>query len=341
MQDFKEIQYKDHGFVKEIILNNPKKFNILSLNMMDEMIALLNYLEKEISPSLVIIKGMGDHFCSGGNLFEVIQPQGGPKYVANFAKIISSLKLSKKHTFLSLLKGFTIGSGLSLGIICHYSVATDTTLGGMPETKIGTSPNCALKFMEVPNFVGKYLWLSSALLTGEDLVKCKVITNYMERQNYDIFEDEVKKIKKIGELNPILEKYSKKLESPWEPLEAVKTVYKHEKIEDIYRAAETLANTDPRGKKLLSELNKVSPFALKVSTELWNRITKTSSYQEALSLEVKACIVMTQIKDFHEGLQVLKKKKPVAQWQHKSIFDVPQEEVLRVFEPSQQFRGSL
>ena len=69
---YEEILYTTKGPIGILTLNNPKKINSLSNQMVSEMIDVLEGVAQDESIKVVIIKAAGKHFSAGHYLKEMV-----------------------------------------------------------------------------------------------------------------------------------------------------------------------------------------------------------------------------------------------------------------------------
>ena len=70
--EYRDIIVDPQGPIASITLNSPKTFNVLSKNLIGQIIAALETLGADPALKVIIIKTSGKHFCSGHNLTEMV-----------------------------------------------------------------------------------------------------------------------------------------------------------------------------------------------------------------------------------------------------------------------------
>ena len=68
MADYSHIQTDLHNGVLQLTFNRPKVGNALSLVMVQEIAAALEKSKDNDSVRLLLIRGAGKHFCTGGDI---------------------------------------------------------------------------------------------------------------------------------------------------------------------------------------------------------------------------------------------------------------------------------
>ena len=105
--------------------------------------------------------------------------------------------------------------GLSLN--SPIKIATENTLFGMPETKIGFFCDVGVSHFlsRVPHGVGLYCGLTANFVKGQDLVKTGLATHYVKSENIPKLEETLKKKitkkTKLGDISKMINKFEEKL----------------------------------------------------------------------------------------------------------------------------------
>ncbi|MFF8786744.1 enoyl-CoA hydratase/isomerase family protein [Streptomyces sp. NPDC015125] len=128
------------GEVAHMRMSDPRRHNALGERMMDEMIAFLDTLRRGPNPPRVLVlSGAGPDFCVGGDLTEfddlIRQDPTGSGVVRlsqKAARLFSELSASEMVT-IAQVHGRWIGAGIALASACHLRVASEDSLGSLPE----------------------------------------------------------------------------------------------------------------------------------------------------------------------------------------------------------------
>ena len=165
-----------------MLLNNPKAFNALDLEMLEIIDQELKSWEKNNDyPKNLIIKS--DHpkaFCAGGDIVTLLHMYNNnapEKEMLQFFKTefevdykLANLGSKGVNTF-ALWDGIIMGGGVGLSSGCQYKVASEKTLYAMPETRIGLFVDVAISFYltKLENNLGRYLAVVGQRLKGGDV----------------------------------------------------------------------------------------------------------------------------------------------------------------------------
>ena len=78
MADFATLAVTSQGGVLHVTLNRPASRNAMSLQMVDELRAVLAEAEASGDVRVIVLRGAGGHFCAGADLQDMAQAQKWP-----------------------------------------------------------------------------------------------------------------------------------------------------------------------------------------------------------------------------------------------------------------------
>jgi 3-hydroxyacyl-CoA dehydrogenase/enoyl-CoA hydratase/3-hydroxybutyryl-CoA epimerase len=144
--------------------------NTLSSDVMAELDAVLDALEREQPSGLVIRSGKASGFIAGADVDEF--SAGGDIEATARAIVKRGLAIFDRlaavpYPTLALIRGFCLGGGLELALACRYRVAVDdpATRLGLPEVMLGILPGWG-GVKRLPRLVGGPAALDM-MLTGK------------------------------------------------------------------------------------------------------------------------------------------------------------------------------
>jgi len=91
----------------------------------------------------VIVRGAGRHFCSGaaiGRLAELVKKPDEFRAALQQGKALLDLLTFAPVPVLALIRGACLGAGLEIALACHFRMASDHALLGLPESSLGLLP---------------------------------------------------------------------------------------------------------------------------------------------------------------------------------------------------------
>lgn len=188
MQDQSVIAARD-GRVGRVRLNRPKALNALDLAMIRAIAAALAEWRDDPAVHAVLIEGEGERaFCAGGDIRAIRQLRldGHTDGIEAFFAKEYALNLTiatYPKPYVALIDGICMGGGIGVSVHGTFRVASEHALFAMPETGIGFFPDIGATYIlpRLPGFLGTYLALTGARLTGADAAHAGLATHFVPR----------------------------------------------------------------------------------------------------------------------------------------------------------------
>ena len=140
-----ELQTAREGSTLILTLSDPATRNTLSPQVYAAGVEALNMAESDTSVRAVILRGDGEHFCTGGDLNRIISlrqtgPEAQAESIALFHQLIESLRAFPKPV-IAAVEGYAAGGGMSLALACDLLVAASDARFVMSYGKVGLTPD--------------------------------------------------------------------------------------------------------------------------------------------------------------------------------------------------------
>lgn len=124
--------------VARLRLNRPRVLNALSPGLLDELIGRCNELTSGEFARVIVLDGVGKHFCAGADLprfteLMEMDPHGTADLGRRAAEAIASLP----QITIAAIKGYCIGGALVLSAACDMRIAADDSRFSIPELDAG------------------------------------------------------------------------------------------------------------------------------------------------------------------------------------------------------------
>ena len=162
-----------------VFFNREKQKNALSLQMVDELEAVLQEAVQDSKVRAIFLRGKGKHFCAGGDIKDMAKARMGksegadPIAVLNrrFGALINAFYRCPK-TVVAIVQGAAMGGGFGLACIADVVVAHKTAKFKLPETSLGVPPAQIAPFLvyRLGMAKAKRLALTGASITGHQAV---------------------------------------------------------------------------------------------------------------------------------------------------------------------------
>lgn len=122
-----------------ITLNRPKVLNALNLQVMNEVVAAAETLDRDPGVGCIVLTGSAKAFAAGADIKEM-RPQRYPDiYLSDWFTTWDRLGAVRTPT-IAAVAGYALGGGCELAMLCDILLAADTAVFGQPEIKLGVIP---------------------------------------------------------------------------------------------------------------------------------------------------------------------------------------------------------
>jgi enoyl-CoA hydratase/carnithine racemase len=130
---------KDH--VATLTLNRPTAKNILTAETLYELRAIAGDVRMNKEIWVVILQGAGKHFSLGIDIDMIVErlehsEQANREFLRDLQRCLDGWDALPKPT-IARLHGFCVGGGLMLALCCDFRIASERTIFGLPEIKLG------------------------------------------------------------------------------------------------------------------------------------------------------------------------------------------------------------
>jgi isohexenylglutaconyl-CoA hydratase len=143
------------GGVLHVTLNRPAARNAMSLQMVDELRAVLARAESAGDVRVIVLRGAGGHFCAGADLQDMAQARrrelsGDTDAIAvvnaRFGALCGAFARTGLAT-IAVLEGAVMGGGLGLACAVDVALAGQGAQLRLPETSLGLVPAQIVAFL--------------------------------------------------------------------------------------------------------------------------------------------------------------------------------------------------
>ncbi|KAK1567454.1 hypothetical protein Q3G72_012437 [Acer saccharum] len=337
----------DH--VRLITLNQPRRLNVISPNVVSLLAQYLEKWEKHDDAKLVIIKGAGRAFSAGGDLKVFYDGRTSKdsclEVVYRMYWLCHHIHTYKK-TQVALVHGISMGGGASLMVPMKFSVVTEKTVFSTPEASIGFHTDCGFSFMHshLPGHLGEFLALTGARLNGKELVAAGLATHFVPSEKLPEVEKRLISLN-TGDENSVksaIEEFSEEVQIDGESVlnkqSIIDECFSKDTVSDIIKSFEAEAGKEGNGwiGPVLKGLKRSSPTGLKITLRSV-REGRKQTLAECLKKEFRLTINIlrsTISTDVYEGIRALTIDKDNApKWDPPTHDKVEDEKVDLVFQP--------
>lgn len=155
--------------VAKVTINRPEALNALSTQVLIDLSAVVDKLEKDTNVRAVILTGSGEKsFVAGADILEMKDKtvQQAEEY-AVFAHGIFSRIENFRCPWIAAVNGFALGGGCEIALSCDIRIASDKARFGQPEVGLGITPGFG-GTQRLPRLVGPGI-AKEMIYTGRQL----------------------------------------------------------------------------------------------------------------------------------------------------------------------------
>ena len=199
MKKFKNLKFSiNKEGIARIILDDSKTYNSLSLETINSLKAVFNFLDNDKKSKVIIIEGGGKGFSAGHNLKEIKSLKNSNSYKKLFTHC-SNLMLqiiNHKKPIIAKVHGAAFAAGCQLVASCDLAYSTSNAIFGTPGVNIGLF--CSTPMVALSRKVNRKHSMQM-LLTGDSIKasyakEIGLINNFFSKKE---LENEVIKIAKV------------------------------------------------------------------------------------------------------------------------------------------------
>ena len=193
--DTKQIILTEDNDVLTITLNNPQYKNALSEELTPYLRRILKKLKKQNSHKLLLIRGKGNSFCSGGNIKKMnLNTKSIRKKTIEKIEDLYNKQIELTHLISNLeiptvaaITGPAAGAGFSLALSCDIRVGNKEAFFLSNYSKIGLTGDYGISWY-LTNLLGpskaKELMFCNERIYADEAYKIGIL-NYLYSKNFE------------------------------------------------------------------------------------------------------------------------------------------------------------
>jgi len=206
--------------VLTVTLNRPKVKNAMSVQMVDELMAVFDEVKDNLDLRAVVLRGAGNTFCAGGDLKDTASlrmgdpseiPQRLQDFNRKFGRLITTAN-SIPQALVAVLEGNVLGGGFGLACVSDVAITLTDTTFGLPETGLGLPPAQIAPFVvaRVGLTQARRLGVTGGRFKGDEAQKLGLV--HFVCENLDDLETVLyEELRKIIRCGPVANATTKRL----------------------------------------------------------------------------------------------------------------------------------
>lgn len=188
--DYEVVKYEVAEGVATVTLNNPEKRNMLSGQMLAELVDAMKTARDDEDVRAVVLTGAGDKvFCAGADLggFAADVPLVAKHFATDLFLEFFRLMPRLGKPSLCAANGHVLAGGMGLALSCDLLIAREGATFGTPEINVGAFPYMimAIIYRNVPRKKVNEMMLLGERLSAEQAVEHGLANKVVPAAEFD------------------------------------------------------------------------------------------------------------------------------------------------------------
>jgi methylglutaconyl-CoA hydratase len=179
--DYQTLTLAEQGGIARLTFNRPAKRNAISYELIDEMLAALQQLQRGAT-KVLLITGAGNSFCSGMDLenLKAITSRTAAenrKDSETMARLFRSIYEFPRPT-IAAVNGPAVGGGCGIATLCDFTIASTAAKFGYTEVRIGFLPAIVSAWLvrQIGEKAARDLLLTGRIVSADEALRIGLIT---------------------------------------------------------------------------------------------------------------------------------------------------------------------
>ena len=186
---FEKVAYEVADGVATVTLDDPEKRNMLSGQMLAELVAAMNQAKADDEVRAVVLTGAGKVFCAGADLggfaadVPLVQKHFASDLFLDYFRLMPRLG---KPT-LAAVNGHVLAGGMGIALSCDLVIAKEGAAFGTPEINVGAFPYMIMSiiYRNVPRKKVNEMMLLGERLAAEEAVTYGLANKVVPAAEFD------------------------------------------------------------------------------------------------------------------------------------------------------------
>jgi enoyl-CoA hydratase len=190
-------------------LNRPQQLNALSDELMAELVAELQRLDRDDAIRCIVLGGNERAFAAGADIGELARSTAMDMYYASRVERWDAIR-NLWTPLVAAVSGYCLGGGCELALSCDLIVASETARFGQPETSLGIIPGAG-GTQRLTRAVGKAtamdVILSGRLLSADEALAAGLVARVVAQEAW--LEEAKRVARDIASKGPVATRLAK------------------------------------------------------------------------------------------------------------------------------------
>ncbi|KZE27328.1 enoyl-CoA hydratase-related protein [Crenobacter luteus] len=154
MSTYTYLKTAQHERVAHIEIHRPAQRNALNEELVAELEAALDAADLDPATSVIVLSGTDKAFAAGADIGRMAEWDYHDVFLSDYVTRHWERARSVRKPIVAAVRGFAVGGGCELAMMCDLVVAGESARFGQPEVKIGTLPGMG-GTQRLPRAIGK------------------------------------------------------------------------------------------------------------------------------------------------------------------------------------------
>lgn len=342
-----ELRVDRDGRLGQLVLDRPAALNAITPPMVRGVHEALDTWEPDATLTTVLVTGAGDRGLSAGGdvrgIHRMLATGRRDEALAFWADEyrMNARIGATRPDWVAVMDGLCLGGGVGIAAHGSHRVATDRSIIGMPEVRIGFCPDVGASWLysRLPDHLGLHLALTAGTVDGADAVRLGLADVLVPHDRLDRLAaglreapaDEV--LAELAVPVPAPDEDSVLADAPW-----VRQAHAAGTVTDVLAALRDLGTE--RAAAAADAMAAQSPTALVTTLAMLRRAATLPSLAACLDLEYRMAHAMSAQPDFVEGVRArLVDKDRAPRWAPPTLDEVDPDLVATWLDPGDHELG--
>jgi enoyl-CoA hydratase/carnithine racemase len=189
--EYKAILVSIENSVATIQLNRPEAMNTINRDMIEDILAALNELEKDAKIGALVITGSPGLFCAGADLNftqELLSknPKDALEFIRGSRRFFDRIATFKGPT-ITAISGRAFGGGLEIALACDFRLAASDATLGLPEIVIAAVP-LGGGTQRLPRLIGpskaKEMMMTGQIISAQEALHMGLVNKVLPTESF-------------------------------------------------------------------------------------------------------------------------------------------------------------
>ena len=203
--DYQYVLTEKRGNIAVLTMNHPQANNLLDEQLCPQISQAIQELDGEQWVRVIIVRGAGKNFSTGGNLSKVLNLTADElrPYFSNLVQLYKTFRNLAKPT-IAAVQGYAVGGGLSIALSCDLIVASEDAYFGAAAINVGLFSTTASAIM-LPPIIGSKkaleMGLTGELISTQEAERLGIINQVVPQDKLD--EAAIELAQRIADKSPL------------------------------------------------------------------------------------------------------------------------------------------